>query len=168
MLKNSPATLNRWSTYRKNREDLKMSPYDAAISAGYPRSLAEKHQGKTLTAQYANIFAQKGLTRHARAQKLIDGTNAMKVTYDKAGIPHRVEDWPTRIKALEVALKLCGDTDDKAKKGDTFILNLAERMKEARERVYANDIIDVTPKKEKGSKYNEEAEVKNILESIRR
>jgi len=134
--------VNRWSLYKYNRR-IGMSIPNAAIAAGYPRSLVDKHtknlpvpttQGGVSTDFFA-LFEQKQMTDVKKVEHAIAGMQATKSVIVK-DVEYTVPDWTARHKYYETMLKLCKQME----KTDTKSLHLhlggdfAQKLKLARER----------------------------------
>lgn len=146
--------INRRKLYYENRK-IGMSLENAALAAGYPRSLIEKH---TVTGNATSLcpidfvseFERKRLTTQNKVDHILSGMNAMRLvsvevdgetTKNGKKVYQRVEvpDWTARHKYCETMLKLCKHlTPDSQTNvlvvGDEFI----ERLRKARERVDAD------------------------------
>jgi hypothetical protein len=113
----------RRKLYRQNRLS-GMCIYDSAIKAGYSRNTAYA-QGKRLdrVGNIRQTLEVMGVTDDVLVDKLREGLGATKrdsiVVYDEKGKRHTdvetVDDYPTRHKYLDTALKLKGHMsgDDK-------------------------------------------------------
>lgn len=110
-----------------------MSKYSAAITAGYPMSLASKHDANPLPANFLSLFEQKKITNIEKVNKIIEGINATKVVWND-GRREEVPDWPARYKYTELMLKLCKQLDEKKDDGNP-VKDIALLIKAARERV---------------------------------
>ena len=120
-----------------------MSIPNAAIAAGYPRSLVDKHTknlpvptvGAGSSTDFFALFEQKRMTDKKKVEHAIAGMNAMKtIVVDKE--EHQVPDWQARHKYFETMLKLCKQLE----KTEASSLHLhlggdfATRLRNARER----------------------------------
>lgn len=137
----------RWHNYRVNRQTHRMSKYSAALAAGYPLALAEKHQTTPVPVNFDLLFEQKGLTNLKKVEKILEGINAEKTIFDKDGVPHTTPDWTARLKFIELSLRLCKQLEKDSssdKSGDVFYFDLAARLNKAREKVKAGlNLIDL-------------------------
>ena len=127
--------LERRRQYKANR-NLGMTRENAAIAAGYGRSIALARATPPSVVDYQALFEQKGMTNQKRVDACIEGMNAIKMLVDKDGGEHSTPDWTARHKYLETMLKLTKQLDT-GKQGDTNVLivgTLAERIKKAREK----------------------------------
>ena len=117
---------DRRSVYRVNRK-CGMTRYNAAIASGYSVSLAERRGvPATPTADFVSLFERKCMTNEKKVEKVLDGMNATK---------DNKPDWPTRYKYTELMFKLCNQLDKKENTSTEAISNLANVLREARERV---------------------------------
>lgn len=133
-------------TYKENR--IKgMTRENAAIAAGFGRSLATRRATIPVIVDFQALFEQKGITNKAKVDECIAGMNAEKTVRLETDETNRsggkvyefvsVPDWPARHKYFETMLKLCKQLDTGKQGGDTNILvigSLAERIKRAREK----------------------------------
>jgi hypothetical protein len=99
--------------------------------------MAERRVSVAEEADFLNRFERAGLGIERLVEKVVEGVSAMKVIVGKDGTEHEVPDNTARHKYVETCLRLIGH--GKAEEGRTtnvLIINtLAERIKEARERV---------------------------------
>ena len=109
---------------------------NAAIAAGYGRSVAFARSTPPAIVDFQALFEQKGMTNKAKVDACIEGMNAIKSLISASGATIDTPDWTARHKYLETMLKLCKQLDT-GKQGDTNVLivgTLAERIKKAREK----------------------------------
>jgi len=136
-------TISRRQLYRYNK-GIGMSKYNAAISAGYPLTMAEKYRLVTDTVEFVDLFERRGMTRLKKVEHAIQGMNATKVVAvesdettekgKKVYVNVEVPDWPARHKYFETMLKLCKDIQQTAGDTNVVIFDLADRIREAREK----------------------------------
>lgn len=156
-------TINRRKEYKFNRK-IGMSIFNAAISAGYPRSLAEKHSKSVLLntnhtpVDFVSLFERKRMTDIKKVEHALEGMQAVKIFVDKDGHEHTTPDWTARHKYFETMLRLCKQLEKQEGGNTTNILiqgsEFANRMKKARERAsqelrakFGKSVIDVTVNK---------------------
>jgi len=149
--------LNRWSTYKYNRR-IGMSIPNAAIAAGYPRSLVDKHtknlpipitptaSGGGFSTDFFALFEQKQMTDLKKVEHAVAGMDAMKVVSletdettkngKKVYIRQEVPDWTARHKYYETMLKLCKQMEKGSSNNKILVLGaeFANKLKVARER----------------------------------
>ena len=112
----------RRQQYKENRK-LGMTRPNAAIAAGFARSIAMRKQPPAVVTDFQALFEQKGITDQKKVEKAIEGMNAEKLFIDKLGKKHVTPDWQARYKYLELTLQLCKQLDKGGKGGgDTNVL----------------------------------------------
>lgn len=134
---------SRLELYYKNKKHLGMSRYNALISAGFPDTVADRYRLVEDVPSFIDLFERKGMSDQGKVKHILEGLRAEKVVsvetdertakgqkiYKEVTVP----DWTARHKYLETMLKLCRQLDEK-QQSNTVIFDLAERIKEARER----------------------------------
>jgi len=138
--------IKRWSLYKYNRK-IGMSIPNAAIAAGYPRSLVDKHTTSmpvptkyTGNTDFFALFEQKQMTDVKKVEHAIAGMSATKtIVVKETPTSYReieVPDWTARHKYYETMLKLCKQLEKTDEKNVHLHLSgdFATRLKEARER----------------------------------
>lgn len=115
-----------------------MSPYNAAISAGFSAKRAGEKFGHPLpgSVNFAALFERKLMTNTEKVNKVLSGMEATKTIVRHDGTTMEVPDWASRYKYTELMLRLCKDIDAKEKPQDGR--DLTTILKEARERVNAD------------------------------
>ena len=135
---------NRRTLYKYNRK-LGMNISNAAIAAGFPRSLVEKHKSslpvpltQSNATDFPALFEQKQMTDVKKVEHAIAGMNSMRVIVDKLGREHLVPDWNARHKYFETMLKLCKQLEksDSSTTNNVLVMNgdFAEQLRKSRER----------------------------------
>lgn len=146
------SSASRRQMYKNNRK-IGMSKLNAAIAAGFPRSLVEKHRDHLPVPQtpanktdFFALFEQKQMTDIKKVEHCLSGMNAMKVvsletdqTNNKGKtiwVEHEVPDWQARYKYFEMMLRLCKQMEKEGSTNTAIFLgnDFAQKLKEARER----------------------------------
>lgn len=136
-----------------------MSVMNAAIAAGFPRSLVEKHRKKlpvpltpNNTTDFLSLFEQKQMTDVKKVEHCLEGMNAMRTAavilvdeneqpvLNARGRPQyrevEIPDWQMRHKYFESMLKMCKQLNQTDTNNTLVFLgnDFANKLKEARER----------------------------------
>ena len=127
--------MNRRQLYKMYRSPaFGMSKYSAALTAGYPMSLASRNSTPPVPTDFVSLFEQKKITNVEKVNKIIEGINATKTIPGRGGHSVEVPDWPAKYKYTELMLKLCKQLDDR-KDDSSPVKDIAMLIKAARERV---------------------------------
>ena len=135
--------------YKLYRDVHKMSRTNAALAAGYPDSIAFRKSTPVRPINFNDAFEQKCMTTSKKVDFLLEAMQAEKVisvevvgeftsqgkkVYRNVTVP----DWPSRLKAGDMAFKACGHYDKEntsSSDGASAMKNLAQLLQAATDRV---------------------------------
>ena len=103
----------RRAKYKELREK-KISIINAAIVAGFPRSVIAKRSNAPSVSikNFNDLFERQMFTDNEKVKHAIEGINATKIVLDKDGCEHEYPDHHARHKYFKTILEMCDNVKD--------------------------------------------------------